>query len=134
LLGSSMGGFVSLLVASRREEIRAVAAWATPFGFNELRDAITASSDGIIREGFFDDAQQYSAAAFVPGVKNLLIIHGDRDELVPLHHAERLYNSAHEPRRLEIINGGDHSIIDPRLREKAVLLSLGWFKKWVIRG
>ncbi len=134
LLGSSMGGYVSLLVAACREEIRAVAAWATPFSFNELRDAITASSDGIIRERFFDDAQQYSAAAFVPGVKNLLIIHGDRDELVPLHHAERIYNSAHEPRRLEIINGGDHSIIDPRLREKAVLLSLGWFKKWVVRG
>jgi dipeptidyl aminopeptidase/acylaminoacyl peptidase len=126
-----MGGFVSLLVASCRKDIQAVAGWATPFSFEELREAITESSGGIIRERLFEDARLYPAAKLVPEVRNLLIIHGDRDETVPLHHAERLYNSAHEPRRLEIINGGDHSITDPRLREKAVLLSLGWFKKYL---
>jgi len=134
LLGSSMGGFVSLLVASCREGIQAVAAWATPFSFEELREGITLGSEGLIKEGFFEDARFYAAASFVPRVRNLLLIHGDCDATVPLHHAERLYAEAQEPRRLEIIAGADHSITVPEHREKAVSLSLGWFKKWVIRG
>jgi dipeptidyl aminopeptidase/acylaminoacyl peptidase len=134
LLGSSMGGFVSLLVASCRDEIKAVAAWATPFCFEELRKGITHSSGDIIKDGFFDDARLYAAESFVPRVRNLLIIHGDGDETVPLHHARRLYDQAREPRHLEIIPGADHSITAPEHREKAVAVSLEWFKKWVIRG
>jgi fermentation-respiration switch protein FrsA (DUF1100 family) len=132
LLGSSMGGFVSLLVASCREAIRAVAACATPFCFEELRDAIISSSDGIIRERFFDDARLYAAESFVPRVKNLLIIHGDRDETVPLGHAHRIYERAREPRHLGIIPGADHSITAPEHREKAIALSLEWFKKYLV--
>jgi len=132
LLGSSMGGFVSLLVASCREEIQAVAAWATPFSFEELREAITLSSGGIIKERFFKDARLYSAAELVPGVRNLLIIHGDSDETVPLNHAHRLYEVAPEPRQMEIISGADHSITGPKHREKAIALSLGWFKNHLV--
>ncbi len=134
LLGSSMGGFVSLLVASHQKGIKAVAAWATPFSFEELREGITVSSEGIIRESFFEDARLYSAAELVPGIRNLLIIHGDRDATVPLHHAQRIYEKAREPRKLVIIAGADHSITNPEHREKAVSLSLRWFKKWVIHG
>lgn len=134
LLGSSMGGFVSLLVASCRTGIQAVSAWATPFSFEELREGITLGSEGLIKERFFEDARLYPAPAFVPRVSNLLIIHGDRDETVPLEHAHRIYEAAPEPKLLEIIAGADHSITGPEHREKAITLSLGWFKKWVIRG
>jgi alpha/beta superfamily hydrolase len=132
LLGSSMGGFVSLLVASCRKDIQAVAVWATPFSFEELREGITLSSGGIIKERFFDDVRHYCAAELVPGVRNLLIIHGDCDETVPLHHAHRIYEKAREPRQLEIIAGADHSITGPEHREKAIALSLGWFKKYFV--
>jgi alpha/beta superfamily hydrolase len=132
LLGSSMGGFVSLLVASQQAGINAVAAWATPFSFEELREGISGGSEGLIKERFFEDARLYAAASFVPRVRNLLLIHGDCDATVPLHHAERLYAEAQEPRRLEIIAGADHSITGPEHREKAVVLSLGWFKKYLV--
>ena len=127
-----MGGFVSLLAASCRDEIKAVAAWATPFCFEELRKGITHSSGDIIKDGFFDDARLYAAESFVPRVRNLLIIHGDGDETVPLGHARRLYERAGEPRHLEIIPGADHSIAAPEHREKAVAVSLAWFKKYLV--
>ncbi len=41
LLGSSMGGYVSLIVFARRRDIRALCVWATPFdvgGLADLRD------------------------------------------------------------------------------------------------
>jgi dipeptidyl aminopeptidase/acylaminoacyl peptidase len=132
LLGSSMGGFVSLLVASCQDEIKAVAAWATPFCFEELRKGITLASGDIIKDGFFDDARLYAAESFVPRVRNLLIIHGDGDETVPPGHAHRMYELAREPRHLEIIPGADHSITAPEHREKAVALSLGWFQKHLV--
>ena len=134
LLGSSMGGFVSMLVASCREDIKAVAAWATPFRFEELREAITLGSESMIKEKFFEDARLYPVATFVPRVHRLLIIHGDRDATVPFHHAQKIYERTREPKLLEIIAGADHSITNPQHREKAISLSLGWFKRWVIRG
>ncbi|MGN2640163.1 alpha/beta hydrolase [Nocardia takedensis] len=39
----------------------------------------------------------------------VLIMHGDRDELLPLRHAERLYEAAAEPKRLEVFPGAGHS-------------------------
>jgi hypothetical protein len=39
----------------------------------------------------------------------LLQIHGDRDTIVPLALAERLFDAAHEPKRLVIIRNGDHN-------------------------
>jgi fermentation-respiration switch protein FrsA (DUF1100 family) len=65
-------------------------------------------------------------------VKNLLLIHGDKDETVPADHAERLYQKAREPKRLEIVRGADHIFSNPALRKKAIRYSLNWFKKHLI--
>ena len=39
----------------------------------------------------------------------LLILHGDRDEVVPLEQAQRLYTAANEPKRLYVIRGAHHN-------------------------
>jgi len=39
----------------------------------------------------------------------LLILHGDRDEVVPLEQAQRLYAAANEPKRLYVIRGAHHN-------------------------
>jgi uncharacterized protein len=39
----------------------------------------------------------------------LLVIHGDRDEIVPLMHAEELFEAAPDPKRLRIIEGVGHN-------------------------
>jgi fermentation-respiration switch protein FrsA (DUF1100 family) len=39
----------------------------------------------------------------------LLILHGDRDEVVPLEQAHRLYAAANEPKRLYVIRGASHN-------------------------
>jgi fermentation-respiration switch protein FrsA (DUF1100 family) len=38
----------------------------------------------------------------------LLVIQGDRDAIVPLHHAQRLYDAALEPKQLWIVAGAGH--------------------------
>jgi hypothetical protein len=38
----------------------------------------------------------------------LLVIHGDRDSIVPVHHGQRLFELAREPKQLWIVPGGGH--------------------------
>jgi len=38
----------------------------------------------------------------------LLIIHGDQDPIVPLHHGQRLFELAREPKQLWVVPGGGH--------------------------
>lgn len=52
----------------------------------------------------------------------LLIVHGDKDPVVPIHHAERLYARAREPREFWRIEGADHigSMARPEARQRLV--------------
>ncbi|HSD97902.1 MAG TPA: alpha/beta fold hydrolase [Sulfuricaulis sp.] len=52
----------------------------------------------------------YSPSDAVAGVSPipLLVIHGDRDAIVPLHHGQRLYELAREPKQLWVVSGGGH--------------------------
>ena len=130
-LGSSLGGFIALLVAPCHASVKAVVTWATPFSFDTVRTAITHSTSPRLREDFFIDASSYRPHRFVPRVKNLLIIHGDRDETVPVNHAHRLYQEAKEPKELKIVAGADHVFSDGNHRDKAITASLNWFKHYL---
>lgn len=49
----------------------------------------------------------------------LLIIHGDQDPIVPVHHSQQLYVAAQEPKELWIVPGGVHddAMHRPRFRK-----------------
>jgi fermentation-respiration switch protein FrsA (DUF1100 family) len=40
----------------------------------------------------------------------LLIAHGTKDEIVPVEQGRRLFESAREPKRLKIVEGGGHNL------------------------
>jgi fermentation-respiration switch protein FrsA (DUF1100 family) len=42
------------------------------------------------------------------GTKPLLIIHARGDDVVPYTHSEQLYELAEEPKKLLLLEGGDH--------------------------
>jgi len=132
LLGSSMGGYISLLVAASHPMIKAVVTWATPFSFEGLRETLAKSASPQLKEDFYQDEHLYDAARFVPKVTNLLLIHGDCDETVPLAHAEKLYRSAQEPKELQVVEGADHTFSNVTLRAKATTYSLNWCKKYLL--
>jgi fermentation-respiration switch protein FrsA (DUF1100 family) len=60
-----------------------------------------------------------------------LIIHGSMDEIVPVEHALKIYEAAPEPKRLEIIDGGDHTFSRAEHLNRAIDLSLEWFNKYL---
>jgi dipeptidyl aminopeptidase/acylaminoacyl peptidase len=129
LLGSSMGAFVSLFVAQRDPGIRAVAAWACPADLQDLFE----HPDSVRSYGLGDASVcELQAGAYLrapSGRPGCLFVHGDMDEVVPVEHARRLFAAAAEPRRLEVLRGGDHRLSDPVLRERAVDLSVEWVRE-----
>lgn len=68
-----------------------------------------------------DDYRPLDAVAKVAPIP-LLILHGDRDEVIPLHHARQLFEAAREPKNLWIIEGAAHiqALDSPPVRERLV--------------
>ncbi len=140
VVGSSFGGMVAL--AARDARIKAVVVMATPCRPAMAMDELFASyrsgeffdlpSGRRLKLGVLEDMQKYDicqAAATIG--RPLLIIQGTDDETVPVRDACDLYDSAGEPRQLEIIAGGNHSFDDPGHLERVVGLTLGWFRRYL---
>jgi alpha-beta hydrolase superfamily lysophospholipase len=130
LMGSSLGGYISLLTAATRDDIRAVVTWATPFTLAGLAERRGEGEMTSLGEDFFNDINAHNLALNLPKVPNCLVVHGDRDELVPAEHAQMIYQGLKEPKRVEIIEGGDHLLTRPEHREKAIEMTLEWFERY----
>jgi dipeptidyl aminopeptidase/acylaminoacyl peptidase len=67
----------------------------------------------------------------LPKVSNCLVIHGEKDELVPVDQAWEIFHSLGSPKEIHIIEGGDHRLTDPQHRQRAMDLSVNWFKRFL---
>jgi putative redox protein len=142
LLGSSAGAAVSVYVAANDPRVSSLVTLACPaeFGFLTDKQRARATIDhfrsiGVIRdkdfppsidkwlEGFNVVSPLHWIGRISP--RPLLLIHGDKDDLVPVEHAHRLYEKAGEPKELDIIPDAGHRL---RLEEKAVTTALNWLK------
>jgi alpha-beta hydrolase superfamily lysophospholipase len=130
LFGSSMGGAVCLRVASELQ-VAAVVTFAAPVRSLPLKrpgrgpDAAPERSRiaSVLREGF-------ELGGALGRVRNILIVHGEADDLVPLTHAHEIFDHAGEPKRLFVQKGGDHLMSDAThqaefIREASLWLSNG---------
>lgn len=55
----------------------------------------------MLRESFFKQAKKVDVTDYAENLKKpILIIHGEKDEIIPLSHAEYLLNQAKNPRKL----------------------------------
>ena len=140
VVGSSFGGMVAL--AARDKRIKVMVTLATPYSFpspnpeelGHMREKgyLELEFDRRLGIGFYDDLCQYNILDEVEKIHcPLLIIHGSLDEVVPVEHAYKLYSHANEPKRLEVIEGGNHALDKPENLEKVINLSLEWFKTYL---
>jgi dipeptidyl aminopeptidase/acylaminoacyl peptidase len=142
LLGSSAGAAVSVYVAANDSRVSSLVTLACPaeFGFMTDKQRARATIDhfrsiGVIRDKDFPPSvdewlEGFNAVAPLRWIGKisphpLLLIHGDKDDLVPVEHARRLYELAGEPKELVIIPDAGHRL---RLEEKAIATALDWLK------
>jgi dipeptidyl aminopeptidase/acylaminoacyl peptidase len=139
LIGFSGGAAVSVYVAAQDARIASIVTLACPASFDFLpgnkADAIIAHfrTIGVIRDKDFPESVEkwlegfntVSPLSYIEQIspRPLLIVHGDKDDTVPVMHAHKLYQKAREPRELIIIPNAGHRL---RLEEKAVDSVLNW--------
>ena len=134
IIGSSFGGMVAL--ASQIERIRALAIISTPYKipeeiFEEENGFLVLPSRRRLKKSFLEDLRKYDLLEMVRNAPPLLIIHGGKDEIVPVEQAYKLYEHAREPKRLEIFENADHAFTEPKNLDKAIELILEWFEKFL---
>lgn len=131
LIGSSLGGFLSLIKASEDKEIRTIVIWATPLHLDDLGTKKQEEDYPLPPEGFFEDLPKHRLVPLLHKVSNCLVIHGEEDELVPLDQALGIFYNLSVPKEIHVIGGADHRLTDPAHRQRAIELSVDWFKKYL---
>jgi dipeptidyl aminopeptidase/acylaminoacyl peptidase len=131
LLGSSLGGYVSLIKASMEKEIRAIVIWATPFHLDDLKSNKGAEGHPLPAEAFLKDLPKHRLLPLLSKISNCMVIHGEEDELVPVDQAWEIFHSLGAPKEIHILEGADHRLTDPKHRQRAMELTVEWFKKYL---
>jgi uncharacterized protein len=120
--GSSMGGLLAIHLAAASDSVAAVVAICPAAEWMLIEDVRRVADGQRPREGSYLAAMRIDAPALVAwlgehevadaverlGSKPLLLIHARGDEAVPVSHSEDLFERAVEPKRLLVLEGGDH--------------------------
>ena len=129
LFGSSMGGSVCLSVAAQLE-VNTVVTFAAPLcsSIDDVR-RLERSNKQDEPHIFLDPAKShFNISENVSQVNNILIIHGQNDETVPLSHAEEIYRLAGDPKKLIVQHNGDHRMSDENHQREFVRDASLWFR------
>ena len=121
LMGESLGGLVAALVGGKlKEKIAGLILWYSAFGmpekvrrhFPELTAEAREEYGMLLGAGYYETAKDidaYGEAAAFRGP--VLLIHGDRDDVVPLRCSEKAVG-VYDDARLIVIEGGGHGFED----------------------
>lgn len=122
LRGSSMGGLLALHLAAVSDDVAAVVAICPASEQMLLEDMRKVARGEPAPPGTALESMRVDAEALVPwleehdvrqvveliGPKPLMLVHARGDEVVPWELSQELYDCAAEPKRLLLLEGGDH--------------------------
>ena len=147
LFGSSMGGGVATLYAKEDPAIKSLvtlAAVAHPRRLAERMDELKQQmvkwkeegnmfgAEGEVGEPFFADIVRHNIPLAMSEVKApVLIIHGQKDEVVDVREAHDLFEKAVDPKMLKILPEGDHRITRPEDLQDVLQTTETWFKRYL---
>ncbi len=127
LFGSSMGGATCLSAAETlgAGPLVVVAAPIRSSSIFQASPELT-GPDGA-PPPYDAEKLRFDLSDRLPGLANILIFHGDADEVVPAANAHEIFAEAGEPKRLAIQENGDHRMSDPGHQERFILDAVKWF-------
>ncbi len=78
---------------------------------------------------FFADNLIFNLNGKTDLIKNLLLFHGDKDEVVPVESAHEIYKNVQPPKKIIIHKGGDHQMTSVQDQLQFEQETLKWFIK-----
>jgi len=153
--GASFGGAVAVCAAASDSRIDAVCLRAPVYDtawfvrrpmVGTVMEEIAAIDpaqvrgieDPVMRERMIEemlaDALMYNPMKDISKVspRPLLIVHGTDDVGIDLAGVKHLFEQAHDPKDLVVVEGADHRLSDPRIRRITQDTIVNWFKALVV--
>lgn len=136
LVGSSFGG-CCVLFAAGEPAVQAAVFVATPFDFRLFGDPPSGEVvevDGYpLKRRFFEDLKGYDPKEAASKIKHALVIHGEKDGVVPISHGRALFAALSEPKASLWLPTGDHRLSDRADLEAAIAKIGAWLARCGIR-
>ncbi len=131
VFGQSLGGAIATYTVSHSRHRSRIKALIVESAFSSYRDIareklasfwLTWPLQYPLSWTVNDDYSPARSVACVSPIP-LLLVHGDRDRIVPLAHGERLYDAAAEPKTLWVAPGGGHIEAFKRVEYRRALIA-----------
>ena len=74
---------------------------------------------------FFKDLPNHHLHSVLPKISNCMVIHGEKDELVPVDQAWEIFQGLNGPKEIHVIESADHRLTEPNHRRRAMELTVG---------
>lgn len=147
LAGHSLGAAIALLTARRLPRVAAVCRVAGRVSTTRPVHLLTsAQQEQLVQAGqvaftsrgrqltlkreFFDDAERYDLLAATRALsKPMLVVHGDRDDIIPVSEAHLAKKANPAWVELSIIPGGDHMLSRPEDQQRVGRSVAAWFSR-----
>lgn len=126
LFGSSLGGTVSLTAAGRIMPF-AIVTLAAPVRSRSID--LPPETPQSLKDEVFQEKMVFDIAATLAGVHHILVIHGSADETVNVDNAHTIYRLSRDPKRLLILDGGDHRVTSSAQQEDYMRETVAWIQK-----
>jgi pimeloyl-ACP methyl ester carboxylesterase len=141
ILGSSMGGTVALLFAAEDPDIAALVTISAPVhpeafprrvlspdALQKWRDrGFTVYNRQRLNLALLDDLESINVVESARKIASpVLIIHGDKDDVVPVEEARELNASISGEKKLLILKGTDHRLSNPLTMQQALTEAVDW--------
>jgi uncharacterized protein len=129
LFGSSMGGTVCLSVAAELGA-NTLVTFAAPIRSRTLEKGLPISKNSDSPTFFLDTRKgRFDITDRLPAVSNILIFHGEADDVVPVSHAEEIYSLVQQPKKLIKQKRGDHPMSNNTHQKTFIREASLWFKR-----
>ncbi len=126
LFGSSLGGAVCLRAASRHE-VAALVTFAAPIRSAPLKPDSRGPANTCDRARMAAALREdFDLGGELARIRNLLVVHGDADSVVPIDHAHEIFQNSSEPKRLIVQKNGDHLMSDLKLQGEFIREACKW--------
>ena len=149
LIGHSFGGLVALNACGLIPETRACVTIATPsspahvleiIGAEKTKEIELTGATGIevnrqpytLRRQFVDNARRFQMIDTMQRLQvPILIMHSPRDDMVPVRHAQAIFDAAPLPKSLLMIEDADHMVYERPAAEFVVDTIALWSRRYL---
>lgn len=131
IFGSSMGGATAIAAAAQMNAPPLVTLAAPVRSAPVLAAARNADELRGLPLSFYERQLSFDLSPLLGKISTVLVVHGGRDDVVPVENAEEVYRHATDPKQLLILANGDHRVTAPHHQAEFLEAAVRWYRRWL---